>query len=195
MSDTNASGLIFKLWLTGAFAAYAPQDRALAWHHLVMAAGNFKRQTPIFTFGIGGSAAADRPASHRRLTFEEGTGTTLECETREPWATLRGAGIDIATATTLLAALWPHRHAIMDDRTRRCSVALIGHSQNWERVPLTNPDSTDEVVSESWDTYHWYRTAMLSWRRTAGDPRNNGPIDWNADCSSLQAIPCSGTRS
>jgi hypothetical protein len=110
-------------------AAAGEEERRLAWHHLVLAVGYFKRQpgrrlrpAPLH---VSPEADAPQPATRAAFPTERGEGT-VEAETPESWsglqACLRGAATP--TTTTLLAALWPSRHFIFDWRVKAAANGL-----------------------------------------------------------------------
>jgi len=93
-------------------------ERRLRWHHLVMAVGNFKRLggrrlRPEPLASAPGPEAVGR-ADHIRIPG----GTLVTCEEPGSWSQLRDTlpGAAAPTTTTLLAALWPTRHFILDWR-------------------------------------------------------------------------------
>jgi hypothetical protein len=102
-------------------------DRLVAWHHLVLAVGNFKRQ--------GGSRL--QPAALSSSTTDVSRQGSLSVPGTDPalvigvddatsWARLSEAlpGAAVATTTTLLAALWPDRHFIFDRRVHGAANGL-----------------------------------------------------------------------
>lgn len=95
------------------------QAARLAWHHLVLAVGNFKRQAPIHLERLPGTLSDD-PSEHSPTVWipEDGGFTLHADDERLPERTwdrlLCGRGIETATATAILAALWPQRHVIFD---------------------------------------------------------------------------------
>ena len=77
-------------------------------------------------------------------------------------------GLQVATATTLLSALWPGRHVIIDVRDLNATIALNMDevmSKGW----LT-PDST-ESLWVTWERYDWVRTKL---RGKAAELRDGG---------------------
>ncbi len=64
-------------------------------------------------------------------------------------------------ATTVLSALWPGRHVITDWRALSAAAALAGARDGWDQVPdPVEPEGTDPLQVK-WDTYPWYRKAVL----------------------------------
>lgn len=134
------------------------------WHHLVMAVGNFKRQTPI----EAGVALAPEPTSQRRWFRIPGTDHLIAATQKddpvhrsEPdvWRALSGVrGIEVATATALLAALWPTDHFVCDRRVRRATIALSCGA----------PWGNDHTLAHSglprtrdWALYSWLRFYLV----------------------------------
>ena len=113
-------------WLGQQFwAASTPGERALRWHHLVLAVGNFKRPrsrwlSPCRLQGIPGRQP--RPAD----SLETPTGARVDRDDRASWESLRVslAGADVSTTASLLAALWPGHHLVFDWRVRAAASGL-----------------------------------------------------------------------
>ena len=113
-------------WLGEHFwAATDPAERALRWHHLVLAVGNFKRPrarwlTPCRLLGSGGG---DPTVT---TSFETPAGLRVDRDDEASWESLRGSlgGADVSTATGVLAALWPSHHFVFDWRVRDAAGGL-----------------------------------------------------------------------
>jgi hypothetical protein len=96
-------------------------DAALRWHHLVLAVGNFKRQagrmSPPRISGLSESPGVSRE------TFRIPSGLVLHRDEEDSWRELEAGfhGVGLATATTLLAALWPEHHFIFDRRVHEAA--------------------------------------------------------------------------
>ncbi len=129
--------------LAGKFVA----GRSLAdWHHLLLAVGNFKRQGgTIIREPLRLQPRSSTPAPHFIPEVK------LDAKRAETWHRLqeRVDGLGVATTTTLLAALWPWDHVIMDQRALRAAVLLTGSPPNGPGEP-------------SWPQYEWYRPAVLA---------------------------------
>ena len=68
-------------------------------------------------------------------------------------------GLHVATATTVLSALWPEDHVIIDIRDLRATIGLNLAEvvdQGW-----VDPDS-QRAVRPSWPRYQWLRQKVLS---------------------------------
>lgn len=94
--------------------------RLICWHHLVLAVGNFKRQPgrrlrPV-PLNIQNKQADVLRAAEIQVPGLDSQ--SLNAEDLESWRALRhnlpGAGVP--TITTVLAALWPDQHVILDRR-------------------------------------------------------------------------------
>jgi hypothetical protein len=66
----------------------------------------------------------------------------------------------VARASTVLAALWPARHAIIDRRSLWSAFALAGPVNGWN-VPLPEPDAITGGQL-NWPRYDWYRDRVLA---------------------------------
>ena len=118
------------LWLSQQFWGANDTDEALlAWHHLVLAVGNFKRQTgrrlrPSRLNNIPQAAAA------RRDRLSSPSGLRVERDSQQSWEGLESelVGAGLATTTTLLAALWPDEHFVFDWRVQAAADALRIHA-------------------------------------------------------------------
>lgn len=100
-------------------------DHPVRWHHLVLAAGNFKRPRarwlrPGRLEGIP-LAPATVPDS-----FETPAGLRVDREDPASWESLRSSltGADVSTTASLLAALWPAHHFVFDWRVRDAASGL-----------------------------------------------------------------------
>jgi hypothetical protein len=91
-----------------------------------MTAGNFKRQTAISLPKLQDPPDATHAAGGQ-VSFRievKGEWKTVTRDDADSWEHLTGIdGIGVATATTVLSALWPGSHVIAD---RRDMVAAIG---------------------------------------------------------------------
>ncbi len=98
---------------------------SLRWHHLVLAVGNFKRQSgrrlrPCRINGI------EQPTHVPNERFSLPSGLVVYRDNMDTWQQLASAlpGAALATTTTLLAALWPEHHFIFDWRVQAAADAL-----------------------------------------------------------------------
>lgn len=144
--------------------------RKETWHHLVMAAGNFKRQ--------GGSQIrllrAVRPGHVWPNESKRPTSCTVPTLTGDvrvdlgdpvTWRLLTEnkrsvRGLGVPTATTLLSALWPGAHVIIDVRDLTATVGLnldevVGN--RWVRQ-LQDPVR----VRASWGWYEWLQPKVIA---------------------------------
>jgi hypothetical protein len=117
------------LWLADrAWGATHEVERRVTWHHLVMAVGNFKRQTnrrlhPARLWEAK-LTHAPRPTIFRVPDSERGFDLGIDDASswRQLQILMRGAAAP--TVTTLLASLWPEEHHILDWRVLAASAAL-----------------------------------------------------------------------
>lgn len=113
-------------WLGERFwTSIDPVDRAVRWHHVVVAVGNFKRPRarwlrPCGLSGIPGDAV------EAAGFFETPAGLRVDRDDRASWEALRASlgGADVSTTTYLLAALWPRHHFMFNWRVRDAASAL-----------------------------------------------------------------------
>jgi hypothetical protein len=127
-------------WLGEYFwAATDPADRAVRWHHVVLAVGNFKRPRarwlcPCRLEGIG------RQQPNVATSFETPAGLHVYRDDRASWESLRSslAGADVSTTVALLAALWPSHHFVFDWRVRAAASGLR-LAANLEPCPGVKP--------------------------------------------------------
>jgi hypothetical protein len=134
------------------------------WHHLVMAVGNFKRQTPI----EAGVALAPEPTPQRRSFCIPGTDHLIAAtqaddplHRSEPdvWRALSDVrGVEVATATALLAALWPTDHFVCDKRVRRTTVALSCGAA-WRSDSALAHSGIPRT--QDWELYSWLWACLV----------------------------------
>lgn len=168
-SDVLTLGSQFAAHATG----HSTDETHRAWHHLVLAAGNFKRP--------GGTSIrlkldASRPggAFARPSSFViPGTPLLLDCEDPSTWPNLGRAMPGLGstpTATTLLSALWPGRHVIVDVRDLRASVGLLCDSRWASDHKL---DAAELPQSPPWSFYvEWLRPLLID-----DCPQDAHPVD------------------
>lgn len=116
------------LWLAlQAWSAPGDDQRRMRWHHLVMAIGNFKRQG-----GRRLRPARISPASNLSFDvwpdeFRVPDDFSIFRDDAASWQRLQTSlsGAATATTTTVLAALWPDSHHILDWRVL-AAVAGLG---------------------------------------------------------------------
>lgn len=101
-------------------------ERTLAWHHLVLAVGNFKRQPGR---RLRPARLTDQPeiVSVAPDVFTlPGKGVLIGVEDVDSWGRLSEnlTGAAVATTTTLLSGLWPGSHFVFDQRVYRAANGL-----------------------------------------------------------------------
>ncbi|HVX21285.1 MAG TPA: hypothetical protein VHB02_08055 [Acidimicrobiales bacterium] len=127
------------------------------WHHLVLAVGNFKRQAgmiePTQLAPRGSRGVSARPTE---LTIPETT-AVVRRDVPSTWQALTAIpGIGVPTATTLLSALWPGHHVIIDRRDVTAAVGL-GPGSGWLGAPFDGAWLPDSLA---WDWYEWLRSSI-----------------------------------
>lgn len=142
--------------------------RLETWHHLVMAVGNFKRQggTQICLLkAVSKDHVWPAPESVPSTCIVQTLTGQIKLDRDDPdsWKQLTTKkkaiqGLQVATATTLLSALWPGSHVIIDARDLNATIAL-NMSEVVSKGWLT-PDST-KSLRVTWDKYDWMRTKLL----------------------------------
>ncbi|MDX6584605.1 MAG: hypothetical protein QOI10_3789 [Solirubrobacterales bacterium] len=165
------------------------QERLVTWHHLLMAVGNFKRQTPIH-IGAGLTEFADElPARPRDVVVPGGPRRARDDVTT--WRALTDLpGLGVATATTLLSALWPGEHVIIDRLAWRAAVGLRASEGLSSRGVA--PESGKHLPEVTWGDYVEY----LSWVRATARVEGVKPQEVERTLYQLpRKIPESKSRS
>jgi hypothetical protein len=137
-------------------------ERQATWHHLVMTAGNFKRQAPISLPDLPDSPNAGHAAGDDRcFTIEvKGKPATVERKNPDSWEHLTDIlGMGVATATTVLSALWPGYHVIADQRDIGAAIGLAYNEASREKL-LKTAGYDGETVS--WKRYRWFRPKLIA---------------------------------
>jgi len=155
-------------WLAEQFwAATDPADRAVRWHHVVLAVGNFRRPQarwlrPCRLKGLSGQQP--RVAT----SFETPAGLRVARDDGASWEGLRSSltGADVSTTTMLLAALWPSHHFVFDWRVRAAASGLR-LAANLEPCPGVKPAiAGGESSPLDFEDY----TAVRAWLEAIGSP-------------------------
>ena len=135
--------------------------RQVAWHHLVMTAGNFKRQAPISLPELHDDPGAHFDGDRGSFRLEVGGGlATLARDDPASWEHLTSIdGVGVATATTILSALWPGFHVIVDRRDIGAAIGLYEEAAH--EGLLRSAGYKGEVVS--WKRYRWFRRKVVAW--------------------------------
>jgi hypothetical protein len=157
------------------------EERACAWHHLLLAVANFKTQATLFPPALPDGSASPHRQDALRVPLASGA-LKLRAEDPPTWPALSGmTGLREPRATTLLSALWPGRHVVMDWRAPSAAVALAGARLGWDQS-LAGPDST-ERAERSWESYTWYRAPSSKPRSR----RSRIPSRWTGPYTRLGA--------
>lgn len=142
-----------------AWAAPA-EDRRVEWNHLVLAVGNFKRQRGR---RLRPAPVAIPPTTDRAPAFDYPLANgraSVNCEDRASWYDLERnlPGAAAATTTTLLAALWPDAHLILDWRVLAVLIGL----QHVDSVAQAPPfESRASGIAPLMEQYPWVRSVSL----------------------------------
>ncbi len=132
-----------------AWTADGEQERLMRWHHLVMAVGNFKRQggrrlhpsaiSPVIR--MTGAVRSDR-------FYVAGADLTISRDDPQSWndlqASLKGAAVP--TVTSVLAALWPDSHHILDWRVLAAVAGLSVVTDKRNHLGLVDPARCDQAI-------------------------------------------------
>jgi hypothetical protein len=168
----------------------------VAWHHLLLAVGNFKRSTgPIVPCTLPKLAEAlteERP-DRFRIPGPAPESWLVVAGDMSTWARLTSIeGLAVPTASTLLAAIWPREHIIIDRRDLTAAVGL-GAGELWtvdglDEAYLPRRDSHDLY----WKLYgEWFRDTVLI---TADTDRKPGQVEralYRLDQRTRNALPSS----
>jgi len=127
-------------------------------HHLLMAVGNFKRQAIIRLHDPLPRTLGEAPVGSNRETCEIG-GEPLGRDDPNTWKRFCGlnegvSGFGVATTTTLLSALWPGHHVIIDQRALRAFVALRVAQGLECLLPAARLATPSKLVEVKWDDYY-----------------------------------------
>jgi hypothetical protein len=137
-------------------------DRSWAWHHLLLAVGNFKAQMPLFPEPLPPAPGGENLERGETLEVPVPDGhLTLQVEDPATWRQLSEhiRGLAVPRTTTVLSALWPGRHLIADWRSLSAAAALVGARNGWAHAPV-EPERTDQARVD-WENYSWYRRTAL----------------------------------
>jgi len=143
------------------WGASAADERVLAWHHLLMAVGNFKRQG-----GRRIMPAVDLPPARpvsRTQTFDTPTGMAVNVEALTDWQRLQASLVGIATptCTTLLAALWPGDHFVFDWRVRAVASGVL-RTNGFAACPSIEAAGQRQPGPVTMEDYHYVRAGLRS---------------------------------
>ena len=158
------------LWLALlARAATDDRERRMRWHHLVMAVGNFKRQGGRRLRPSRISPADKFTYAARADHFNGPDDLTISRDDADSWQHLEDslAGAATATTTTLLAALWPDSHHILDWRVLAAAAGLGLIAGDENGLDLVTPGGRDPLPP-ALDLYSRVRTVLIRQSVRAG---------------------------
>lgn len=142
-----------------------PDDLGRNTDAFLFGVGNFKRQSPIHP--PGGNQNNVPTAWEAPRSVELWGGISVARDDAATWCTLTSIrGVGVPTATTILAALWPTRHGILDVLTVQVAVGLLGRAGDWGGpVPendahSSSPPRFNRTTWLTWPTYSWYRAGL-----------------------------------
>jgi hypothetical protein len=154
-----------------AWAAADDHERRMRWHHLVMAAGNFKRQNGRRLRPSRISPADNLTCSARAEHFSGPDGLTISRDDAKSWQNLQNSlnGAGAAMTTTLLAALWPDSHHILDWRVLAAvtGLGLVAGGEN--DLHLAEPGGQNQLDPDL-DLYFKVRELLIRQSGEAGVP-------------------------
>ena len=142
--------------------AEGSHEQWTAFHHLLMAVGNFKREggrrihAPRLRLR-GGVPPSPSPGPHLRLQRDDFVDTLGPDDGPQLEHAVRGLGL--VSATAVLSALWPSQHAIMDVRAHNAAIALSDSPSEWLAAFEISQGSHDEAPMD-WRAYEHYRDAL-----------------------------------
>ncbi|HZT66507.1 MAG TPA: hypothetical protein VFA11_12025 [Acidimicrobiales bacterium] len=166
-----------------AWAAPDGPERYLAWHHLLMAVGNFKRQPGRRVYPAPLPAVLHVRPPRSPSFAVPGTGHVVAEEDEASW-TLRIHGLGVPTLTPLLAALWPGSHHVLDWRVFAGVVALtLGGPED---LDLVRPGDVAALPDPTLAHYAQVRTVL---RRVVDEcPEFNLPLVERAAYELTQSV-------
>jgi hypothetical protein len=160
------------LWLALlARAATDDRERRMRWHHLVMAVGNFKRQGGRRLKPSRISPADEFVYAARADQFSGPDDLTISRDDAGSWQRLEDSldGAATATTTTLLAALWPDSHHILDWRVLAAAAGLDLVAGDENGLDLVTPHGRDPLPP-ALDLYSRVRTVLITQSARADVP-------------------------
>jgi hypothetical protein len=168
-SFNEAARQRWQLVLSAASAVRASHGKSepdlAAWNLLLMAAGNFKRQTPIGPLALPWPVTEPGESDDRVVVPD---GQLLLRDSVDSWSELTSiSGLGIPTSSTVLSALWPGHHAIMDTRALTAAVGLAGHQRGWDTTPVLDGTAW-RLPPFTWAVYVWYRNELLQTAQAVG---------------------------
>ncbi len=175
-----------------------PATSRLAWHHLLMAVSNLKSRGSSLHVGSASSHYLDAVSPTLVDSFvipapspgvaEPQTGPAAACvraDDPSSWETLISAvrGLTVTAATAVLAAVWPDKHAMIDNLSVGTLIGLQSMDGTGTRFGTTTISDLNmiwrDVVTgaRTWGDYRWFLDTI---RKTVDQPafaeRSIGPL-------------------
>lgn len=154
----------------------AERDLRVEFHHLLLAVVNFKAERVVVPppLLLDGPTSDVKERDHFLIPLDARSHICLSMEDPESWQAFANAvpGFGPPRTTTLLAALWPERHAIMDWRALSAAYARVGTTEGWDKTPAKD-GSLSASVQTDWPNYDWYRKVVLEEAAAHAQP----PVD------------------
>lgn len=137
-----------------------------AWHHLLMAVGNFKRSAGMITAPFHLSKHVGNTHEQRPVRCKIPVPMGIETLSRDDaltWPNLTMTkGLRAPTATTLLSALWPDFHVIID-RTAMRAVLGVSAGLLWDAGTREHAELPSRETADYWKFYEsWYRPVVIA---------------------------------
>jgi hypothetical protein len=154
-----------------AWSAESDEERRMRWHHLVMAVGNFKRQGGRRLRPARVSPVASTRFIARSHEFRGPDGLAISSEDPSTWKRLESGlkGAATATTTTILAALWPDQHHILDWRVLAAATGLGIADGGDSDLGLVAAESRESLKPDL-DRYSRVRPLLIKLAGQAGLP-------------------------
>ena len=131
--------------------------KQMTWHHLLLGVGNFKRSAGTM-LPLRSTLQPNLDVVPADSLKVPGVNISLDRMDRTTWRALtdgekKVVGLSVPTASTLLAALWPGDHAILDVRV---TVALVDLTAGVDKGIPPTLEATGSAPERDWDLYDLY---------------------------------------
>jgi len=185
--------LFARLWadieiLAARVVAVAPAggpEATVAWHHFMLAVGNFSGHAPVHPGSLPNLASPRHPAGTPDVLAVPDIFGTLRRDGAGTWAELTLIdGVEVHTATAVLAALWPDDHFIFDEWVMHVAGAMRA-AQDERYLDSTDPPYAAPTLLVYSEVRPWFlgvasehgvplqhvqRAALLLSQRLKNDP-------------------------